>query len=62
MLLGCVFIYKVLTSSSVFLQVFSGYILFDTQIIVEKAAAGEKDHIQHAGAKFFSMLLNGWGL
>lgn len=28
--------------------IFSAYILFDTQLIVEKASAGEMDHIRHA--------------
>lgn len=30
------------------LLVFAGYILFDTQLIIERASAGQMDQIQHA--------------
>jgi FtsH-binding integral membrane protein len=30
------------------LLVFSGYVLFDTQLVVERASAGDFDQIQHA--------------
>lgn len=30
------------------LLVFAGYVLFDTQLVVERASAGDMDNIQHA--------------
>lgn len=30
------------------LLVFSGYVLFDTQLVVERASAGDMDNVQHA--------------
>lgn len=30
------------------LLVFAGYILFDTQLIVERSSAGDMDHVKHA--------------
>lgn len=30
------------------LLVFAGYVLFDTQLVVERASAGDFDQIQHA--------------
>jgi FtsH-binding integral membrane protein len=28
--------------------VFAGYVLFDTQLVVERASAGDMDQVQHA--------------
>lgn len=30
------------------LLVFAGYVLFDTQLVVERASAGDMDQVQHA--------------
>lgn len=30
------------------LLMFTGYVLFDTQVVVERASAGDLDHVQHA--------------
>jgi len=38
------------------LLVFSGYVIFDTQLIVEKYFAGDQDHILHALELFLDMV------
>lgn len=38
------------------LMIFSGYVLFDTQMIIEKAGAGDFDEVKHALDLFLNLL------
>ena len=38
------------------LVVFSGYVMFDTQVMVEKAAAGDRNHVIHALSLFLDFI------
>ncbi len=38
------------------LLVFSGYVLYDTSLIIEKAAIGERDYLQHALTLFVNLV------
>lgn len=38
------------------LLVFSGYVLFDTQLVVERASAGDMDNVQHALNLFTNLI------